>query len=146
MPCIFCTAVFMALAGQVTVEVIDQIQQRLQKKAKNGVQKTVDTDSVAKFECTVEAAGKDIPVAVTVMKAEKRVRIQLLSHELDQEQANKLQDNLADVLDLRIVERSDPASEARVREAFEHEPSPVAADREPGRLSSRLPWSRGQSR
>jgi hypothetical protein len=75
----------------------------------------------------------------------RRVRIQVLTHDLDQAEASKLEDNLADALDLRVVERSDPASEARVREAFEHgaasESAAGAAD--PQRPASRLPWRRG---
>jgi len=120
MPCIFCIAVFTALAGQVTAAVIDQINDRLRKKAKGPVRKTTDTESVTKMELVVEAAGKDVPVAVTVFKPAKRVRIQVLDHSLGREDAEKLQNQLADLLDLRVVERSDPESEAKVREAHDH--------------------------
>ena len=120
MPCIFCIAVFTALAGQVTAAVVDQINDRLQKKAKGPVRKTTDTESVTKLELVVEAAGKDVPVAVTVFKPAKRVRIQVLNHSLSREDAEKLQNQLADMLDLRVVERSDPESEAKVREAHDN--------------------------
>jgi hypothetical protein len=131
MPCIFCIAVFAALAGQVTAAVVDQLNERLQRKAKGPVRRTSDTESVTKMELVVEAAGKDVPVAVTVFKPAKRVRIQVLDHSLSREEAEKLQNQLADVMDLRVVERSDPESEAKVREAHDH--ADRAAERDRGR-------------
>lgn len=138
MPCIFCTAVFIALAGQVTTAVIDQMQQRLEQHAKGQVRKTVDTQSVSKFELDVPAAGKDVPVAVTVLKEAKRVRIQVLTHDIARPDAEKLENQLADVLQVKIVERSSAETEAKVREAVEEgerEPA-AAADQRRGRW----PW------
>jgi hypothetical protein len=43
------------------------------------VTRTVDSESVTKFELTVAVGDKQAPVAVTIFKAHKRVRIQVLT-------------------------------------------------------------------
>jgi hypothetical protein len=122
----------MSLAGQVTAAVIDQLGERLGKESKTPVRRTVDTESVTRFEADVEAAGKLVPIAVTVFKDAERVRIQVLNHVLDRPEAEKLEDHLADVLDLRIIDRSSAESEAKVRDAMDHDhraPAVPAADK-----------------
>ena len=143
MPCIFCIAVFMSLAGQVTSAVVDQIAAKLDQKANGKVRRTSDTESVSKLEADIEVAGRQVPVAVTVFKQTKRVRIQVMSHDVSREDAEKLQNMLADVLDLRIVDRSDPESEAKVRHAHEH-----ARKEPPANVpqKQRLRWPFGRTR
>ena len=150
MPCIFCVAVFTALAGQVTAAVVDQLTSRLQAKATGPVRTTADTDSVLKLECDVPVNGKAVPVAVTIMKEAKRVRIQVLTHEIAREDAEKLQNLLADAMDLRVIERSDPESEGKVRDAFAHQlegegrtaVTGTRADPPPDKKRSRWPFGR----
>ena len=128
MPCIFCIAVGFAVAGAAGAATVDRLIERLKGKAEGPVRKVTESESVAKVELDVKAAGKQVPVAVTVFKDSGRVRIQLLNHELSRPEAEKLQNELADVLDLRIVERSREEDEAKVREAerelAERPPSP----------------------
>jgi septal ring factor EnvC (AmiA/AmiB activator) len=118
MPCIFCVAVFMMLAGTVGAAALDEIEERLSKASKGRVQRTADSESVAKLEATVEFEGRDVPVAVTVYKEHARARIQVLTHDLTRDDAEKLENHIAEVLDLRILARSDPRSEEKVHEAF----------------------------
>ncbi|HEX2063885.1 MAG TPA: hypothetical protein VHE80_05645, partial [Acidimicrobiales bacterium] len=139
---IFCIAVFVALAGQVTSAVVDQIAARLEEKASGPVRKTSDTESVAKLEFEIEAGGKEVPVATTVFKQSRRVRIQLMDHELSREEAEKLQNLLADLLDLRVVERSDPGSEAKVRQAHDAALREATSAAAPQRQRSRWPFRR----
>lgn len=147
MPCIFCIAVGFAVAGAVGASTVDGLVERLKGRAKGPVRKVTESESVAKVELDVEAEGKQVPVAVTVFKDSDRVRIQLLNHALGRPEAEKLQNQLADLLDVRIVERSTEEEEAKVREA-ERElagrppspGSPTAATGAPGPTQERRRW------
>jgi hypothetical protein len=124
----------MALASAVTAATIDELEAKLEGRTATPVVRVVDTDSVARLEFSMAAAGKTVPVALSVMKDAKRVRIQLMSHELDRPDADALQEHIAALLELRIVDRSTPESEARVRGAMEH--SHDHKDLRPGALAS----------
>jgi hypothetical protein len=90
------------------------------------------------FEFEVPAAAKDVPVAVTVLKEATRVRIQVLTHDISRPDAEKLENQLADALQVRIVERSSAETEAKVREAMEHETAPRPEPEQSRRV--RWPW------
>jgi septal ring factor EnvC (AmiA/AmiB activator) len=132
MPCIFCLAVFMLLAGAVTTLVLDQLEAQLSSVASEPVVRSVDSASVAKFETSVEIPGsglrrgRSVPVAVTVYKKHKRVRIQVMTHDLTRAEAEAIEDLIAAALGLQIVDRSDAHDEQKVREAFGENPVPVA--------------------
>jgi hypothetical protein len=137
MPCIFCIAVFAMLAGAVTTTLLDQLESRLATEASTAVRRTAESSSVAKFEFdfpvpplpnsrrvrTVPVA----PVALTVYKGNGRVRIQVLTHALERSQVEALQVRIAAVAGLRVVGRSDPKREQKVREAIAAESSPDSA-------------------
>lgn len=121
MPCIFCIAVLMLVAGALTSEHLDEVEEKLRDKADDQeVRRTVDTESVAKFELTVRVGSKSAPVAVTVFKDHRRVRIQVLTHELTAEEVEELEDELAEALDAEIVDRADPAHEESEDHEAEH--------------------------
>ncbi|HEX2038727.1 MAG TPA: hypothetical protein VHF47_03225 [Acidimicrobiales bacterium] len=123
MPCIFCIAVLVLVAGALTSEHLDEVEEKLRDKAEGEeVRRTVDTESVAKFELAVRVGSKSAPVAVTVFKDHRRVRIQVLTHDLTAEEVEELEDELAEALDAEVVDRSDPAHEA----GEEHEAEPAA--------------------
>ena len=92
MPCIFCLAVFAMLAGTVTTLVLDQMEARLSSVAASPVRRTVDSASAAGFETTVRLGGREVPVAVTVYKKYKRVRIQVMTHDLGRAEAEAVED------------------------------------------------------
>jgi hypothetical protein len=120
-PCIFCIAVLALVAGALTSERLDEVEEKLRDKADDEkVRRTVDTESVARFELTVRVGSKSAPVAVTVFKDHKRVRIQVLTHELTAQEVEELEEELADALDAEIVDRSDPAHEASDEHRAEH--------------------------
>src|SRR5919112_465595 len=98
MPCIFCIAVFAMLAGSVTTLVLDQLEERLAMAANSPIRRTIDTASAAKFEFRVPTPGLTearlephtlaaVPVAVTVYKQHRRIRIQVLTHAVDRSTA-----------------------------------------------------------
>ena len=135
MPCIFCIAVFTLVAGALTAAHVDEVEDKLRQKAEgNTVARTVDSESVAKFELSVKVDKQSVPVAVTVYKDHKRVRIQVLTHSLGRAAAETLEDDLAAALAAEVVDRSDEESEAAARHALEHAAGTAvdaAADRVP---------------
>jgi hypothetical protein len=145
MPCIFCLAVFGLVAGAITAAVLERMQQQLEEVAATPVRRAVDTDSTAVYETTVStpevpgaqkvAAGKQVPVRVTVYKKHRRVRVQVMTHEISRAEAEAVEDKLADALDLDIVDRSDAHDEQAVRRAFGEDA--VEADRAEGALPPR---------
>ena len=120
MPCIFCLAVFAMVVGAVTTAVLDDLQDRLATVASEPVRRTVNSSSATGWETAVRIPGtrRSAPVRVTVYTKHKRVRIQVLTHELTREQAELIEDLIARTLGLEIVDRSDAHDEQRVREAF----------------------------
>jgi hypothetical protein len=54
-----------------------------------------------------------------VYKKHKRVRVQVMTHDLTRAEAEAVEDLIAATLELRIVDRSDAHDEQKVREAFD---------------------------
>ncbi len=139
MVCIFCIAILAIVAGALTAASVDEIEEKLADKADGEVQRVSDTESIVRFELTVEVGRKQAPVVVTIYKEHSRVRIQILTHELTPEEAEKLEDELAEAVGAKIVDRSSPEGEAHEEPA--HEPASPEAERvpadtaEPGRQS-----------
>jgi len=117
--CIFCIAVLMIIAGALTAASLDEIEEQLADKADGEVSRVSDTESVARFELTVDVSGKKAPVAVTLYKKHRRARIQVLTHELTPDEVERLEDELAEALGAEIVDRSSPEG-AEHTEAHTH--------------------------
>ena len=156
MPCIFCVAVFAMFAGAITTAVLDGMEARLSTVAAGPLTRSVDSASVARFETTVAVPGsrasadRAIPVAVTVYKKHRRVRIQVMTHDLTRAEAQAVEDLVAATLELRIVDRSDAHDEQKVREAFgdhaettDGDPETTAATGQPARSQAAEPARRG---
>ena len=121
MVCIFCIAVFALIAGSLTAAHLDSVEGSLRTRAVDAdVRRTVDSESVTKFELTVAVGDRAAPVAITVFKAHKRVRIQVLTHDLERAEVEALEDDLADAIGAEIIDRSDPTHEASAQHAAEH--------------------------
>jgi hypothetical protein len=74
-------------------------------------------------------SGKEAPVAVTVYKEHGRVRIQVLTHALTPEEVQKLEDELAEAIGAKVVDRSNPQAEGADHE-HEHDAPPARAGAE----------------
>ena len=111
MVCIFCIAVLAIVAGALTASSLDDMEGQLADKASGGVKRVSDTESVTRFELSVDVSGKEAPVAVTVYKEHGRARIQVLTHALTPEEVQKLEDELAEAIGAKIVDRSSPETE-----------------------------------
>ncbi len=141
--CIFCVAVLAIVAGALTAASVEEIEDQLADKAAGEVQRVSDTESVVRFELTVEVGRKTAPVAVTLYKEHSRVRIQIPTHDLTGEEAEKLEDELAEAIGATIVDRSDPEGEQHDEPA--HAPADPEGERvpadaaEPERLSQPEP-------
>jgi hypothetical protein len=142
MPCIFCIAVFGLVAGAITAAVLDRMEEQLSSVAEGSVARPVDTESAVVYEANVVApevpgaqkvaAGSPVPVRVTVYKKHRRVRIQVMTHDISRAEAEALEDKIAKALELEILDRSDAHDEEAVRKAFGNEA--VEADRAEGQL------------
>lgn len=125
MPCLFCIAVFAAVAGALSSKALVELEHSLGRLAVQGVRKMSDSASATKYELEVAPpAGvprgmASVPVAVTVYKPQKRVRIQVLTHDVTREQAAAVQDRIASACGLTVVDRSNPDAEAKVHEAVD---------------------------
>ena len=124
MVCIFCIAVVMIVAGALTAASVDQIEEQLADKATGDVTRVSDTGSVARFELTVDVSGKKAPVAVTLYKEHSRARIQVRTHDRTPEEIERLEDELAEAIGAKVVDRSTP--EGHVHEEADHEHAPEA--------------------
>ena len=128
MVCIFCIAVLAIVAGALTAAGVEEIEEQLADKGAGEVQRVSDTESVVRFELTVEVGRKTAPVAVTLYKEHSRVRIQILTHDLTPEEVEKLEDELAEAIGAKIVDRSSPDGVAH------EEPAHAPADPEVERV------------
>jgi hypothetical protein len=129
MVCIFCIAVLAIVAGALTAAGVDDVEEKLADKADGPVRRVSDTESVARFELTVDVGGKKAPVAVTLYKEHSRARIQILTHALTPDEAERLEDELAEAIGAKIVDRSSPEGEEHEEPA--HEAADPQAERVP---------------
>ena len=134
MPCIFCIAVFLIAASVVAAATVDELEERLKGATSEPVERAADTESVTLWNATFEVGRKAAPVAITVYKQWGRARIQVLTHELSREQVEELQNRIAELLGLRIVDRSDEQDEEPVREAQDAEAAARAEEAQPGEV------------
>jgi hypothetical protein len=117
MPCFLCIAVFLIAVSVVTAATVDELEGRLEAATSEPVERAADTESVTVWNATFQVGRQAAPVAITVYKDWGRVRIQILTHALSREQVEELQNRIAELLGLRIVDRSDEQGEELVREA-----------------------------
>lgn len=129
MVCIFCIAVLAIVAGALSAAALDDIEGKLEEKASGEVKRVSDTESVARFELTVDVGGKEAPVAVTLYKEHGRARIQVLTHELTPEEVQRLEDELAEAIGAKVVDRSSPEGEEHEEPA--HDGAGPEAERVP---------------
>ncbi len=146
MPCFFCIAVFVMLAGAVTSAVVEQLRNNVARVSATPPQVTADSAASSRIEMTVNGPrGLQVPVNLTVYKKQQRVRIQVMTHDVTREEAQQIQAMVAQAAQLQVVGGSDPASEAIVHETLaDHAREHLEAEqRQPG-LRDRLRGTAGQ--
>jgi hypothetical protein len=146
MPCIFCIAVIAIVAGVAAATAADELEAALERGTGAPVRRAADTESMTRFELQVpvpaEPAGRRgrgphggagaVPVAVTFYKPHGRLRIQVLTHDVDRATAHAVLDRVAAAAGARVVSRSDPAAEARVQQAAPTTTDPRTLPPQPG--------------
>jgi hypothetical protein len=133
MPCIFCIAAITLVAGAIAAATADRMESALSEQAAGPVRRTVDTDSVAKWELDVTVGSTSVPVAVTLFKDSGRVRIQVLSHALSPEQVQELFALLCAAMGAELVSQSTREDEAHgehdTQEDTDADPDPAPPQR-----------------
>lgn len=116
MACFFCVAAGVLVATGVAGTAVDAVSSALEKVAARGqVRKTDQTATQVRYEMDVpgESAGKGlepgvvVPVVVTLYPRHQRVRVQVLTHDVDRRQAEAVQDVVVGALGATVVHRSD---------------------------------------
>jgi hypothetical protein len=127
-PCIFCIAIFATVAGAIGAAVLDDLEAKISEQATTPVERTAESGSMTKLEFEYPlpdgaktSEGKtSVPVALTVYKDTKRVRIQVLTHSIDRSMSQLVQQRIAEVAGLQIQSYSSEESEHHVHDAMEH--------------------------
>ena len=140
--CLFCIAVFAVLAGTITTALLDEMESRLtQVSDPDSVSRLTDSASTTTISASVPVPSipgqapsrlASAPVLVTVYKAQKRVRIQVQTHDITVAQAHAVQDVVASACGLRVVTRSSEATQHMVQQASQQaqaEPLPSGTTR-----------------
>ncbi len=127
MVCFFCIVVLAAVAASLVASGLEALEARLEAAAAGPLRRTVDSDSVVRFETEWAIGKKRTGVVITVFKQTQRARIQILSHSLTRAEAAQVEDQIATALEATVVERSNPSDEQLVRAALdpEHEHAPI---------------------
>jgi hypothetical protein len=147
--CLFCIAIFAVLIGAVTTAVLDELESRLSTVAVPGsVSRLTDSGSTATIACSVPVPAipgqappriATAPVLITVYKAQKRLRIQVQTHDVTEAESRALQDRIAGTCGLTILSRSSHSTQQLVNEATQEAqavvlPSSAVARVQPGRV------------
>lgn len=152
MACFFCVAAGVLVATGVAGAAVDAVASALEAVASRGeVRKSDETASQVRYEMSVpaEAAGAgmprgaDVPVVVTVYPRYQRVRVQVLTHDVDRRQAEAVQDVVVRALGATVVHRSDAHEHDVVHHAQEslgRSPSEAEAAAAPRAAAER--WER----
>jgi hypothetical protein len=141
MPCIFCIAAVVMIAGALVSTLVDEMESRLSEAAGGRLTRATDTESVTKWNLEARIGKKNVPVDVTFYKQHGRARIQILTHQLSREEVEALEDLIAEAIGATVVFRTSEAEEQKVREegddvetvAVESGPAQTAQAEEPRR-------------
>lgn len=71
--------------------------------------KVLDTETVSLWRGSSNALERRIPVSITLYKAPRRCRVQVLGHELSTEERTRLEDAVAASLQATVVSRHTPS-------------------------------------
>lgn len=134
--CLLCLAVFTVVAGAVTKAMVDKLEQQLATVAADDVTRVRDTGSITLFMLDVPVPALPgeppptlaaAPVAVTVLKEEKRVQIQVRTDHEDPDndvtdaQARAIQDVIAEACGLKVISRALPRNRHPSGEHYHYE-------------------------
>jgi hypothetical protein len=137
MACIFCLAVLAAVGVSAGIGLNEWLEKKLAKVADSGAL-VHETESVATWRGELHAtlddgSEKSVSATIRIYKDSGRVTVQIDDHSLTQEEAERLEDEVAAALDAEIVERRYPRIGPDGLPVFDHshdEPEIDEADAE----------------
>jgi hypothetical protein len=109
-------AALIIISASINAIIIDSIETNLARNVKN-LRREIDTESTTLWNATVELKGAGspeapIPVSIHLYKQHKRVRIQILTHEITKDKAEKVEDLICKALNAQIISRHYPEHDA----------------------------------
>jgi len=107
--CIFCMLALTLVSASLNAVMLGNIETRLNRVA-NGLKRAIDTESTVVWNATVKLKGvqKQIPLAIHIYKPHKRARVQILTHEITQPEAEMVENIICEALEARIISRHFP--------------------------------------
>lgn len=116
--CIFCMAALLMMGASLSAVALGNMESRLALTSNvSEVRRSVDTASTIIWYANVmvripNRPAKKIPVAIHLYKQHKRLRVQILTHDLSQAEAEAVQDVVCRALDARVISRHFPSEAA----------------------------------
>jgi hypothetical protein len=113
--CIFCMAALVMIGASLSAVVLGNLENQLvSTRGVSEVRRSVDTASTAMWHANVIARvsnrpAKQVPVAIHLYKQHKRIRIQILTHNISQAQAEAVQDLICQAFEARVISRHFPS-------------------------------------
>jgi hypothetical protein len=140
--CIFCIAALLMIGASLGSVALADLEDRLKGLSKD-VRRAVDTESTVVWKATVAAKvpgkpAKEVPVAIHLYKQHRRVRIQILTHELSPAEAESVEDKICEALGAKIISRHFPNESELAEKTAKHTAAASSeAERQTARSESR---------
>lgn len=137
MVCIVCLAIMAAAGFSVGVAIGETIERKLAKLMESG-QLVHESDSVGTWEGVLRAHLSDgsqrkVRVTIRIFKDSGRVMISVHDHSLTQRDAERLEDEIAEALGAKILERRFPPTDSDGVPVCDHDHDEESAEEEPCR-------------
>jgi hypothetical protein len=140
--CIFCMAALLMIGASLGSVVLAGMEDRL-KEVLIDVQRSLDTESTVLWKATVmtkvpDRSPKMVPVAIHLYKQHKRVRIQILTHDLSPAEAEAAEDKVCKALGAKVISRHFPTASELVEITSKQPAAPASKEeRQTARSKSR---------
>jgi hypothetical protein len=108
-------AALVMIGASLSAVVLGNLENQLAStKGVSEVRRSVDTASTAMWYANVmtrvpNRPAKQVPVAIHLYKQHKRMRIQILTHDISQAEAEAVQDVICQAFDARVISRHFPS-------------------------------------
>jgi hypothetical protein len=114
MPCIFCIAALAIAATTIVPALLDQMEGSLAKISAD-LQRTAESESMVQWGGSFafrDSGGHQRTAAanITLYKDSKRARIQVMTHQLDPQSDELLEDTIAAALGAKVLSRHRPTA------------------------------------
>jgi hypothetical protein len=107
-------AAILMIGASLSAVVLGNMETQLtMTKGLTDVKRSVDTESVVLWKATASVRlpgkrSKQVPVAIHLYKQQQRVRVQILTHDVSQAEAEAVEDMICSALDAKVISRHYP--------------------------------------